>query len=42
MQAILEHPDLAEAAVVPLEDELKGHVPLGVCVLKAGQCAVIC
>ncbi|CAH1256204.1 ACSS3 [Branchiostoma lanceolatum] len=35
-EAILEHPDLADCAVVGLEDSLKGHVPLGLCVLKSG------
>ncbi|XP_019639821.1 PREDICTED: acyl-CoA synthetase short-chain family member 3, mitochondrial-like isoform X2 [Branchiostoma belcheri] len=35
-EAILEHPDLADCAVVGLEDSLKGHVPLGLCVLKTG------
>ncbi|KAI8512964.1 Acyl-CoA synthetase short-chain member 3, mitochondrial [Branchiostoma belcheri] len=34
--AILEHPALADCAVVGLEDSLKGHVPLGLCVLKTG------
>jgi propionyl-CoA synthetase len=36
-EAILEHSDLAEAAVVGVPDKLKGHVPLGLCVLKHGR-----
>ncbi|CAH1785555.1 unnamed protein product [Owenia fusiformis] len=35
-EAMLEHPDLAEAAVVGVPDTLKGHVPLGLCVVKSG------
>jgi propionyl-CoA synthetase len=34
-EAVLEHDDVAEAAVVGLPDELKGHVPLGICVLNS-------
>jgi propionyl-CoA synthetase len=34
-EAILQHDDVAEAAVVGLPDKLKGHVPLGVCVIKS-------
>ncbi len=33
---IAAHPDVAECAVVGLKDELKGEVPLGFLVLKAG------
>ena len=39
-QAILEHPDVVEAAVVGKADKLKGHVPLGIVVLKTGLCRV--
>ncbi|XP_064634780.1 acyl-CoA synthetase short-chain family member 3, mitochondrial-like isoform X2 [Lineus longissimus] len=35
-EAILEHNDLAECAVVGIPDKLKGHVPLGLCVIKQG------
>ncbi|XP_002734410.1 acyl-CoA synthetase short-chain family member 3, mitochondrial-like [Saccoglossus kowalevskii] len=34
-EAMLEHSDLAECAVIGIKDSLKGHVPLGLCVLKA-------
>ena len=37
LQAILNHSEVAEAAVVGLPDELKGHIPIGLCVLKSGQ-----
>jgi len=37
LQAILNHSEVAEAAVVALPDELKGHIPIGLCVLKSGQ-----
>lgn len=40
-EAILEHPDVAEAAVVGLPDKVKGHIPLGFCVLAAGNKDVI-
>uniref|UniRef100_A0AAV2IZE3 acetate--CoA ligase n=2 Tax=Knipowitschia caucasica TaxID=637954 RepID=A0AAV2IZE3_KNICA len=33
-EVILQHPALADCAVVALEDALKGHVPLALCVLK--------
>lgn len=35
-EAMLEMPDLAECAVVGVDDKLKGQVPLGICVLKHG------
>ncbi|KAK2189900.1 hypothetical protein NP493_94g02044 [Ridgeia piscesae] len=35
-EAMLEHGAVAEAAVIPIPDKLKGHVPLGFYVLKAG------
>ena len=35
--AITKHPDVAEAAVVGLPDRIKGHVPIGFCVLGAGN-----
>ena len=36
LQAMLEHGAVAEAAVIPVPDPLKGHVPLGFYVLKSG------
>ena len=37
MEAVLaDHPDVAECAVIGIADELKGQVPLGFVVLKAG------
>ena len=37
MEAVLaEHPDVAECAVIGVHDDLKGQVPLGLVVLKAG------
>jgi propionyl-CoA synthetase len=35
-EVIASHPDVAECAVVGIRDELKGQVPLGFVVLKAG------
>ncbi|MBU2603920.1 MAG: propionyl-CoA synthetase [Actinobacteria bacterium] len=35
-EVIATHPDVAECAVLGVGDELKGQVPLGLCVLKAG------
>ncbi|XP_020781885.1 acyl-CoA synthetase short-chain family member 3, mitochondrial [Boleophthalmus pectinirostris] len=35
-EAILQHPAVGDCAVVALEDALKGHVPLALCVLKNG------
>jgi propionyl-CoA synthetase len=35
-EVIATHPDVAECAVVGMADELKGQVPLGFVVLKAG------
>jgi propionyl-CoA synthetase len=34
--ALAEHPDVAECAVIGVADELKGQVPVGLVVLKAG------
>jgi propionyl-CoA synthetase len=34
--ALAEHPDVAECAVIGVADQLKGHVPVGLVVLKAG------
>ena len=34
--AIAAHPDVAECAVIGVNDELKGALPLGLIVLKAG------
>ncbi len=37
MEEILsDHPDVAECAVLGVEDNLKGHIPIGFLVLKAG------
>jgi propionyl-CoA synthetase len=35
-EAIAHHPDVAECAVIGVADELKGQVPIGFIVLKAG------
>ncbi|KAH0616715.1 hypothetical protein JD844_028051 [Phrynosoma platyrhinos] len=35
-EAVLSHSAVADCAVLGLEDSLKGHVPLAVCVLKKG------
>ncbi|GAB4242349.1 MAG: propionyl-CoA synthetase [Thermoleophilia bacterium] len=35
-EVIAQHSDVAECAVLGVEDELKGQVPVGLCVLKAG------
>jgi propionyl-CoA synthetase len=35
-EALSGHPDVAECAVIGVADELKGQVPLGLVVLKAG------
>nr|XP_057933137.1 acyl-CoA synthetase short-chain family member 3, mitochondrial isoform X1 [Doryrhamphus excisus] len=35
-ESVLQHPAVADCAVVGLEDALKGHVPLALCVLKNG------
>jgi propionyl-CoA synthetase len=35
-EVLASHPDVAECAVVGVADELKGEVPLGFIVLKAG------
>lgn len=35
-ESILQHPAVGDCAVVALEDALKGHVPLALCVLKNG------
>ncbi|MGH2790061.1 MAG: propionyl-CoA synthetase [Actinomycetota bacterium] len=35
-EALAQHPDVAECAVVGAADELKGQVPIGLVVLKAG------
>ncbi|XP_041110239.1 acyl-CoA synthetase short-chain family member 3, mitochondrial-like isoform X2 [Polyodon spathula] len=34
--SILHHPAVADCAVVGLEDSLKGHIPLALCILKNG------
>ncbi|XP_041110238.1 acyl-CoA synthetase short-chain family member 3, mitochondrial-like isoform X1 [Polyodon spathula] len=35
-ESILHHPAVADCAVVGLEDSLKGHIPLALCILKNG------
>src|SRR6266516_2719419 len=35
-EVLAAHPDVAECAVVGVADELKGHIPLGLLVLKPG------
>jgi propionyl-CoA synthetase len=35
-EVLAAHPDVAECAVIGVADELKGQVPLGLLVLKAG------
>ena len=35
-EVLAAHPDVAECAVFAIPDELRGHVPLGLVVLKAG------
>ena len=35
-EAVSQHPDVAECAVIGVVDELKGHVPVGFVVLKSG------
>ncbi len=35
-EVLAKHPDVAECAVVGADDDLKGQVPVGFCVLKAG------
>jgi propionyl-CoA synthetase len=36
-EVVSTHKDIAECAVIGVHDELKGQVPLGLCVLKAGS-----
>jgi propionyl-CoA synthetase len=36
-EILISHPLVAECCVVPLPDKLKGHVPLGILVLKHGS-----
>jgi propionyl-CoA synthetase len=35
-EVVASHPDVAECAVIGVADEIKGEVPLGLVVLKAG------
>jgi propionyl-CoA synthetase len=35
-EVLAAHPDVAECAVIGVEDALKGHLPLGLIVLNAG------
>lgn len=37
LQSVLQHPAVGDCAVVGLEDDLKGVVPLALCVLKNGE-----
>jgi propionyl-CoA synthetase len=36
-EVVSTHKDIAECAVIGVHDNLKGQVPLGLCVLKAGS-----
>ena len=36
-EVLCDHPSVAESAVVAVPDDLKGHVPVGLVVLKTGQ-----
>jgi propionyl-CoA synthetase len=38
-EVLAAHPEVAECAVIGIEDELKGEIPLGFLVLKAGAAA---
>ena len=38
-EVVAKHPDVAECAVIGVEDQLKGQVPVGFVVLKAGSVA---
>ena len=33
-----KHPDVMEQAVVGIDDEIKGLIPIGLVVLKKGRC----
>ena len=37
LQAIVHQGDIVECAAIPLKDKLKGHVPVGLCVLKPSK-----
>lgn len=37
LQSVLLHSAVGDCAVVGLEDSLKGHIPLALCVLKNGE-----
>lgn len=41
-QSVLQHAAVGDCAVVGLEDELKGLVPLALCVLKHGETRYCC
>ena len=36
-EALANHPDVAECAVIGIADELKGEVPVGLLVLRDGE-----
>jgi propionyl-CoA synthetase len=36
-EIVAQHPDIAECAVFGVHDDLKGQLPIGLCVLKAGK-----
>eukprot|EP00362_Geleiidae_sp_MMETSP1317_P001602 CAMPEP_0201281038 /NCGR_PEP_ID=MMETSP1317-20130820/1073_1 /ASSEMBLY_ACC=CAM_ASM_000770 /TAXON_ID=187299 /ORGANISM="Undescribed Undescribed, Strain Undescribed" /LENGTH=74 /DNA_ID=CAMNT_0047589863 /DNA_START=1283 /DNA_END=1507 /DNA_ORIENTATION=- len=36
-EVISSHVDVAESAVIGIKDEIKGHIPLGLIILKAGS-----
>uniref|UniRef100_A0A8D2ZTB8 Acyl-CoA synthetase short-chain family member 3, mitochondrial n=1 Tax=Scophthalmus maximus TaxID=52904 RepID=A0A8D2ZTB8_SCOMX len=40
-EAVLQHPAVGDCAVVGLDDTLKGHVPLALCVLQKGEASVL-
>ncbi|MGH0119267.1 UNVERIFIED_CONTAM: hypothetical protein FKN15_026947 [Acipenser sinensis] len=40
-ESILNHSAVADCAVVGLEDSLKGHIPLALCVLKNGKSFIL-
>lgn len=36
LQAMVNQGDIVECATIGLKDSLKGHVPVGLCVLRSG------
>lgn len=37
LQAMVNQGDIVECATIGLKDSLKGHVPVGLCVLRSGM-----